>query len=138
MAAGWLSSGRAAPGPGCPEFAQPSWSPAASAGPWCSSWPRNATHLAVTATGALGRDHWAFSCDVAREHEVQNTFEEIEKKFGQVNFLVNTAGINKDSLLVRTETEDMISQLHTNLLGSTLTCKAAVEEYNSATERVDC
>uniref|UniRef100_A0A7J7XE95 3-ketoacyl-[acyl-carrier-protein] reductase beta subunit n=1 Tax=Myotis myotis TaxID=51298 RepID=A0A7J7XE95_MYOMY len=32
-----------------------------------------------------------------------------------------------DSLLVRTKTEDMISQLHTNLLGSMLTCKAAMK-----------
>ena len=33
----------------------------------------------------------------------------------------------RDSLLVRTKTEDMLSQLHTNLLGSMLTCKAAVK-----------
>ncbi|XP_008064030.1 carbonyl reductase family member 4 [Carlito syrichta] len=50
----------------------------------------------------------------------------MEKRLGQVNFLVNAAGINRDSLLVRTKTEDMLSQLHTNLLGSMLTCRAAV------------
>ncbi|XP_064227092.1 3-oxoacyl-[acyl-carrier-protein] reductase isoform X2 [Aotus nancymaae] len=50
----------------------------------------------------------------------------MEKHLGRVNFLVNAAGINRDSLLVRTKTEDMVSQLHTNLLGSMLTCKAAV------------
>lgn len=33
----------------------------------------------------------------------------------------------RDSLLVRTKTEDMISQLHTNLLGSMLTCKVALK-----------
>ncbi|XP_063579791.1 3-oxoacyl-[acyl-carrier-protein] reductase isoform X12 [Pongo abelii] len=71
-------------------------------------------------------DHLAFSCDVAKEHDVQNTFEEMEKHLGRVNFLVNAAGINRDSLLVRTKTEDMVSQLHTNLLGSMLTCKAAM------------
>lgn len=37
----------------------------------------------------------AFSCDVAKEHEVQNTFEEMEKNLGPVNFLVNAAGINR-------------------------------------------
>ena len=36
----------------------------------------------------------ALSCDVAKEHDVQNTFEEIEKNLGRVNFLVN-AGINR-------------------------------------------
>ncbi|XP_008990722.1 3-oxoacyl-[acyl-carrier-protein] reductase isoform X4 [Callithrix jacchus] len=81
---------------------------------------------AKAAAGDLGGDHLAFSCDVAKEHDVQNTFEEMEKHLGRVNFLVNAAGINRDSLLVRTKTEDMVSQLHTNLLGSMLTCKAAV------------
>uniref|UniRef100_A0A8C9EEG6 3-ketoacyl-[acyl-carrier-protein] reductase beta subunit n=1 Tax=Phocoena sinus TaxID=42100 RepID=A0A8C9EEG6_PHOSS len=72
-------------------------------------------------------DHLALSCDVAKEHGVQNTFEEIEKNLGRVNFLVNAAGINRDNLLVRTNAEDMLSQLHTNLLGSVLTCRAAVK-----------
>ncbi|XP_049567322.1 3-oxoacyl-[acyl-carrier-protein] reductase isoform X2 [Orcinus orca] len=72
-------------------------------------------------------DHLALSCDVAKEHDVQNTFEEIEKNLGRVNFLVNAAGINRDNLLVRTNAEDMLSQLHTNLLGSMLTCRAAVK-----------
>ncbi|KAF6092730.1 carbonyl reductase 4 [Phyllostomus discolor] len=83
--------------------------------------------VAKATAGDLGGGHLAFRCDVAKEHDVQNTFEEIEKNLGPVNFLVNTAGINRDSLLVRTKTEDMLSQLHTNLLGSMLTCKAAVK-----------
>ncbi|XP_069328671.1 3-oxoacyl-[acyl-carrier-protein] reductase [Eulemur rufifrons] len=82
--------------------------------------------VAQAATSDLGGDHLAFSCDVAKEHDVQNTFEEIQKHLGQINFLVNAAVINRNSLLVRTKTEDMISQLHTNLLGSMLTCRAAM------------
>ncbi|XP_063090852.1 3-oxoacyl-[acyl-carrier-protein] reductase isoform X2 [Cavia porcellus] len=83
--------------------------------------------VARAAAGELGENHLAFSCDVAKEHDVQNTFEEMEKHLGQINFLVNAAGISRDSLLVRTKTEDMVSQLHTNLLGSMLTCKAAMK-----------
>ncbi|XP_060040260.1 3-oxoacyl-[acyl-carrier-protein] reductase isoform X2 [Erinaceus europaeus] len=75
----------------------------------------------------LGVHHLAFRCDVAKEQDVQNTFEEMEKSLGPVKFLVNSAGLNRNNLLVRTETEDMISLLHTNLLGSMLTCKAAVK-----------
>ncbi|XP_073911123.1 3-oxoacyl-[acyl-carrier-protein] reductase isoform X2 [Castor canadensis] len=82
--------------------------------------------VAKAAAGELGGNHLALSCDVSKEHDVQNTFEEMEKHLGQINFLVNAAGVNRDSLLVRTKTEDMISQLHTNLLGSMLTCKAAL------------
>lgn len=33
----------------------------------------------------------------------------------------------RDNLLVRTNAEEMLSQLHTNLLGSMLTCRAAVK-----------
>lgn len=33
----------------------------------------------------------------------------------------------RDGLLLRTKTEDMVSQIHTNLLGTMLTCKAAVK-----------
>lgn len=33
----------------------------------------------------------------------------------------------RDGLLLRTKTEDMIAQIHTNLLGTMLTCKAAVK-----------
>ncbi|XP_069872611.1 3-oxoacyl-[acyl-carrier-protein] reductase isoform X2 [Dipodomys merriami] len=82
--------------------------------------------VAKATAGELGGDHLAFGCDVAKEHDVQNTFREMEKHLGQVNFLVNAAGVNRDSLLVRTESEDIVSQLHTNLLGSMLTCKAAM------------
>ncbi|XP_025904499.1 carbonyl reductase family member 4 [Nothoprocta perdicaria] len=75
----------------------------------------------------LGEGHLALSCDVSREEDVQNTFEEIQKNLGPINYLVNAAGINRDGLLLRTKTEDMISQIHTNLLGTMLTCKAAVK-----------
>ncbi|KAG8504606.1 Carbonyl reductase family member 4, partial [Galemys pyrenaicus] len=83
--------------------------------------------MAKAAASELGGGHFAFSCDVAKERDVQNAFEEMEKNLGPVNFLVNAAGINRDSLLVRAKSEDIISQLHTNLLGPMLTCKAAMK-----------
>ena len=46
---------------------------------------------------------------------------------GPVNFLVNAAGINRDKLLVRKNAENMLSPLHTNLLGSLLTYRASVK-----------
>ena len=44
---------------------------------------------------------------------------------GPINFLVNAAEINK--FLVRKNAENMLSLLHTNLLGSMLTCRAALK-----------
>ncbi|KAM9762400.1 carbonyl reductase family member 4 [Menidia menidia] len=82
---------------------------------------------ARAAVAALhGADHVAFSCDVSKEQEVQKTFEKIQSACGNISYLVNAAGINKDALLLRTRSEDMLALLHTNLLGSMLTCRAAL------------
>ncbi|XP_064418139.1 carbonyl reductase family member 4 [Latimeria chalumnae] len=83
--------------------------------------------VATTAANSLGASHVALSCDVSKEDDVMKTFKEIQKKLGSINYLVNAAGINRDGLLLRTNSEDMVSQLHTNLLGSMLTCKAALK-----------
>ncbi|XP_056417005.1 3-oxoacyl-[acyl-carrier-protein] reductase isoform X3 [Hyla sarda] len=80
---------------------------------------------AKATTEELG-GHLALSCDVAQEQAVQRTFEEIVKKIGNVNCLVNAAGINRDALLLRTKTEDILSQLSVNLIGSMYTCKVAL------------
>ncbi|KAM7012532.1 carbonyl reductase family member 4 [Tautogolabrus adspersus] len=83
-----------------------------------------------TARAALaslhGADHVALSCDVSKDQEVQKTFETIQKTCGNISYLVNAAGINRDALLLRTRPEDMLALLHTNLLGSMLTCRAAL------------
>ncbi|XP_009906024.2 3-oxoacyl-[acyl-carrier-protein] reductase [Dryobates pubescens] len=83
--------------------------------------------VAQTTALSLGAGHLAISCDVSSEQEVQNAFEQMKKNLGPLNYLVNAAGINRDGLLLRTKTEDMIAQIHTNLLGTMLTCKAAVK-----------
>ncbi|KAG9479940.1 hypothetical protein GDO78_011784 [Eleutherodactylus coqui] len=70
--------------------------------------------------------HLALSCDIASEQDVQRTFQEIVKNVGNVNYLVNAAGINRDALLLRTKTEDILSQLSINLIGPMYTCKAAL------------
>ncbi|XP_062430679.1 3-oxoacyl-[acyl-carrier-protein] reductase [Rhea pennata] len=83
--------------------------------------------VAQTTARHLGEGHLALSCDVSREQDVQNAFEEMQKILGPINYLVNAAGINRDGLLLRTKAEDMIAQIHTNLLGTMFTCKAAVK-----------
>ncbi|XP_047231257.1 carbonyl reductase family member 4 [Girardinichthys multiradiatus] len=82
---------------------------------------------AQAAVAALdGADHKAFSCDVSKEQQVQETFETIQKTCGNISYLVNAAGINRDALLLRMTPEEMVAVLHTNLLGSMLTCRAAL------------
>lgn len=79
-----------------------------------------------TVAALPGDGHVSFRCDVSKEPEVQKTFELIQKQCGNITYLVNAAGINIDALLLRTRHEDMVSVLHTNLLGSMLTCRAAL------------
>ncbi|XP_044142041.1 3-oxoacyl-[acyl-carrier-protein] reductase isoform X1 [Bufo gargarizans] len=81
--------------------------------------------LAKATTEEIG-GHLALSCDVSKEHEVQRTFQEIVKNIGNVTYLVNAAGINRDALLLRTKTEDILSQLSINLIGTMYTCKMAL------------
>ncbi|XP_069487492.1 3-oxoacyl-[acyl-carrier-protein] reductase isoform X1 [Ambystoma mexicanum] len=83
--------------------------------------------IAEATANSLGAGHLALRCDVAKEEDVNSAFSEIENKLGLINYLVNAAGINRDALLLKTSTEDMISQLHVNLLGSMLTCKLGVK-----------
>ncbi|KAF7203411.1 carbonyl reductase family member 4 [Nothobranchius furzeri] len=82
---------------------------------------------ARAAVAALpGAHHQALSCDVSKEEEVQRTFETIQKMCGNITYLVNAAGVNRDALLLRTKPAEMVALLHTNLLGSMLTCRAAL------------
>ncbi|KAK6313982.1 hypothetical protein J4Q44_G00154410 [Coregonus suidteri] len=71
-------------------------------------------------------DGAGFSCDISKGKEVQKTFEIIQKTCGNISYLVNAAGSTGDGLLLRTRPEDMVAMLHTDLLGSMLTCKAAL------------
>ncbi|XP_008297152.1 carbonyl reductase family member 4 [Stegastes partitus] len=87
---------------------------------------RNQDAARATVASLHGDDHLAFSCDVSKDQEVQKTFESIQKTCGNISYLVNAAGINRDALLLRTKPEDMVALLHTNLLGSMLTCRAAL------------
>ncbi|XP_026200987.1 carbonyl reductase family member 4 [Anabas testudineus] len=87
---------------------------------------RNEDAAQVAVASLHGADHVAFSCDVSKEQEVQKTFDSIQKTCGNISYLVNAAGINKDALLLRTKPEEMVALLHINLLGTMLTCRAAL------------
>ncbi|SHK37507.1 3-oxoacyl-[acyl-carrier protein] reductase [Marinobacter antarcticus] len=59
--------------------------------------------LAETAEACktAGSEAKTYVCNVAKEDEVEQTFAAILKDFGQLNGLVNNAGILRDSLLVK-------------------------------------
>lgn len=53
------------------------------------------TSIQSTSPRVSAVDHVALGCDVSKEHEVQRSFETIQKTCGDVSYLVNAAGVNR-------------------------------------------
>jgi 3-oxoacyl-[acyl-carrier protein] reductase len=56
---------------------------------------------AAAACKKAGGDARTYICNVAKEDDVEKTFEAIVADFGQLNGLINTAGILRDGLMVK-------------------------------------
>lgn len=56
--------------------------------------------------------------DVSNFDDAQNMIEEIINKFGNIDVLVNNAGITKDMLLMRMKKEDFEQVIDVNLIGT--------------------
>ncbi len=74
-----------------------------------------------------GTGHIALQLNVTDEASVASVFETIAKDFGQLDGLVNNAGITKDQILLRMKTEDFQSVIDTNLKGTFLCTRSAVK-----------
>jgi len=60
----------------------------------------------------------SYKVDVADSKASKEWMEEVSSEFGSVDVLVNNAGINKDSLLIKMKDEDLDVVLDVNLKGS--------------------
>ncbi|MEK6553799.1 MAG: 3-oxoacyl-ACP reductase FabG, partial [Bdellovibrionota bacterium] len=67
--------------------------------------------------------HFCISLNVGDSESVDKGFAQILERFGQIDGLVNNAGITKDQLLLRMKTEDFDEVIQTNLRGSFLCTK---------------
>ncbi len=70
-------------------------------------------------------------CDVSNEEEVVKMYEEIESKFGKIDYLVNNAGTNVDGFIKDYKMDDFKKVFDTNLLGKVICTKHA---YNHMKE----
>ena len=88
----------------------------------------NAEWLEETAgkVKALGRRVECYGVNVAEGDSVTAGVKAIEKDFGQIDVLVNNAGITKDGLLMRMSEDDWDAVLNVNLKGVFLCTKAAM------------
>ena len=67
--------------------------------------------------------HLSVECDVSKEESVVAACQFIIERAKRADVLVNAAGVNKDSLLMRLKSNDIRYHVNTNLVGSMLTCR---------------
>lgn len=76
---------------------------------------------------ALGVKALAVQADVANANDAAELIKQTIDTFGQIDVLVNNAGITRDNLLMRLSEEDWDAVLDTNLKGSFNCIKAATK-----------
>jgi 3-oxoacyl-[acyl-carrier protein] reductase len=75
---------------------------------------------------ALGARAIASQCDVANTEAAAAMVKQVKETFGRIDFLVNNAGIVRDTLILRMKEEDWDAVLDTNLKGAWNFAKAAL------------
>ena len=73
----------------------------------------------------IGENTAGFKADVTNPDEVDDLFKKVKEKFGQVDIVVNNAGITRDKLMIRMDEKDWDMVLDINLKGSFLVTKTA-------------
>lgn len=79
-----------------------------------------------------GSGHFCLSMNVADAASVEAGVEQVVQKFGEVDGVVNNAGITKDGLLLRMKPEDFDSVINTNLRGTFLVTKTFLKSMLKA------
>jgi len=79
---------------------------------------------------AQGGEALAIAGDVAIEDDANNLIKQTVAAYGQVNILINNAGITRDGLLLRMKDADWDAVLDTNLKGA-FHCVRAVAKFMS-------
>jgi 3-oxoacyl-[acyl-carrier protein] reductase len=74
-----------------------------------------------------GTGHLLLEMDVSNEESVERAFERMLIQFNTLDYLVNNAGITKDTLLLRMRTDSFDSVINTNLRGTFLCTRAAIK-----------
>lgn len=72
---------------------------------------------------ALGVSAMAIQADVSKAADADKLVEQALATFGQIDFLINNAGITRDTLLIRMKEEDWDEVLQINLKGAFLMTK---------------
>ncbi|HIK11890.1 MAG TPA: 3-oxoacyl-[acyl-carrier-protein] reductase [Oscillatoriaceae cyanobacterium M33_DOE_052] len=83
-----------------------------------------AADAVVAEITAAGGEAIALGADVSQPDQVDNLIAAVTNKWGQIDVLVNNAGITRDTLLLRMKLEDWQAVIDLNLTGVFLCCRA--------------
>ncbi len=67
---------------------------------------------------ALGVRAFAAQCDVASTEAAAEMIKQVKEAFDRIDFLVNNAGITRDTLILRMKEDDWDAVIDTNLKGA--------------------
>jgi 3-oxoacyl-[acyl-carrier protein] reductase len=84
---------------------------------------QEAAQAVASETGGL-----AVQADVSSQKEAARLVEEVESQLGDVDLLVNNAGVTRDTLIARMSDEDWEIVVDTNLRGTFNTCRAVARK----------
>lgn len=76
----------------------------------------------------LGADCLAVTCDVGKYEEVKALFDRISERFGNIDVLINNAGISHIGLIQDMSIDDWNNIVNTNLSSIFSTCKLAIPD----------
>ncbi len=83
---------------------------------------------AVSALLDAGTEAMFIRCDVREDAQVRVAVQRVVRRWGQLDALVNAAGVASAGLFESLTDADWHWQLDTNLLGTVRTCRAAISE----------
>lgn len=89
---------------------------------------QQAGEQAVEAIRSLGRQAEYFHCDVAQKQALLDLKDQVLKRFGQVDVLINNAGVGAQGTVCDSTEEQWNRQLQINLMGVVRGCQAFVPQ----------
>lgn len=79
-----------------------------------------------------GEGHFHLSCNITDESSVDAAISQVLERMGQIDGLVNNAGITQDTLLLRMKPEDFDKVIATNLRGTFLVTRGFLKSMIKA------
>ena len=87
---------------------------------------RNDVALQESVTSLATEAVFGVACDIANKAQVVDAFARVKAHFGQLNGLINNAGLARPANIVNIDESELLLQVNTNFVGTVLCCQAAI------------